>query len=162
MNANVLKAKQDLVAGIVAKFKASQAVIVAEFRGLSVLKAQELRRAIKKENSTMNVYKNSLVERAAKELGYDGLLSVLTGPNAIFFSEDLSSGPKTIAKYAKRYGDALVIKGGIVDGKFYEAEEMIALAKLPNKEGLISMLLSCLQAPIRQFACVVKAVADAK
>lgn len=162
MNANVLKAKQDLVAEIVAKFKASQAVIVAEFRGLSVLKAQELRRAIKKENSTMNVYKNSLVERAAKELGYDGLLSVLTGPNAIFFSEDLSSGPKTIVKYAKRYGDALVIKGGIVDGKFYEAEEMIALAKLPNKEGLISMLLSCLQAPIRQFACVVKAVADAK
>lgn len=162
MNANVLKAKQDLVAEIVNKFKASQAVIIAEYRGLSVSKAQELRRAIKKENSTMNVYKNSLVERAAKEMGYDQLVDVLTGPNAIFFSEELSSGPKTIAKYAKRYGDALVIKGGVVDGKFYNGEEMIALAKLPNKEGLISMLLSCLQAPVRQFACAVKAVADAK
>ena len=84
------------------------------------------------------------------------------GPNAIFFSEDVSSGAKVLAKYAKRYGDSLNIKGGIFEGKFADKNGVIEVSKLPNKEGMLAMLLSCLQAPVRQFACTVKAVADAK
>ena len=108
----------------------------------------------------MNVYKNSLVERAVDELGYNELNDILTGPNAIVFSEDVIAGAKVIAKYAKRHRDILVIKGGIVEGKFVDADGMKEVAKLPGKDGLISMFLSCLQAPIRSFACAVKAVAD--
>ena len=160
MNQAVLEAKSATVKEISEKAKKSQTIIVCEYRGLTVAQIQEVRRALRKEKAEMNVYKNSLVERAVDELGYNDLNSILTGPNAIVFSEDVIAGAKVIAKYAKRHKDVLVVKGGIVEGKFVDAKGIIEVSKLPGKEGLISMFLSCLQAPIRSFACAVKAVAD--
>ena len=160
MNQAVLAAKSETVKEISEKAKKSQTIIVCEYRGLTVAQIQEVRRALHKEKAEMSVYKNSLVERAVDELGYNDLNSVLTGPNAIVFSEDVIAGAKVIAKYAKRHKDILVVKGGIVEGKFVDANGMLEVAKLPGKEGLLSMFLSCLQAPIRSFACAVKAVAD--
>ena len=162
MNKDVLSAKQEVVKEIVAKAKASSALVVAEYRGLTVAQIQELRRALSAEKASMNVYKNSLVERASDELGYGDLKSILSGPNAIFFSEDINSAAKVLAKYAKRYGDNLNIKGGVFEGAFADKAKVLEVAKMPNREGLLAMLLSCLQAPVRQFACTVKAVADAK
>ena len=162
MNQAVLAAKTETVKTITEKAKESQTIIVCEYRGLTVAQIQEVRRALHKEKAEMNVYKNSLVERAVDELGYNDLNSVLTGPNAIVFSEDVIAGAKVIAKYAKRHKDVLVVKGGIVEGKFVDAKGIIEVSKLPGKEGLLSMFLSCLQAPVRSFACAVKAVADAK
>ena len=162
MNQQVLEAKQSVVSEIVEKAKASSTLVVAEYRGLTVAQLQELRRALLKEESEMCVYKNSLVERAFKELGYEGLDEILTGPNAIIFSKEVSNGAKVATKYARRFGGTLIIKGGVVEGKFADEAQMKEVAKLPGKEGLLSMFLSCLQAPIRQFACTVKAVADAK
>ena len=162
MNKDVLLAKQEAVNEIVAKAKASSAIVVAEYRGLTVAQIQELRRALRAEGASMGVYKNSLVERASDELGYADLKTILEGPNALFFSEEVNSAAKVVAKYAKRYGDNLSIKGGVFEGQFADKAKVVEVAKLPNKEGLISMLLSCLQAPVRQFACTVKAVADAK
>ena len=161
MNKEVLAAKQSVVKEIVDKAKNSSTIIVAEYRGLTVAQLQELRRALRKEESELCVYKNSLVERASEELGYE-LKDVLSGPNAIIFSKEVSGGAKVTAKYAKRFGDTLKIKGGVVEGKFADADKMKEVAKMPGREGLLSMFLSCLQAPIRQFACTVKAVADAK
>ena len=69
--------------------------------------------------------------------------------------------PSVLAKFAKT-NKQLVVKAGLIEGKFVDAEGMKEVAKLPNREGLISMFLSCLQAPIRSFACTVKAVADSK
>ena len=160
MNQAVLAAKSETVKEISEKAKKSQTIIVCEYRGLTVAQIQEIRRALHKENAEMNVYKNSLVERAVDELGYNELNNILTGPNAIVFSEDVIAGAKVIAKYAKRHRDVLVVKGGIVEGKFVDAKGIIEVSKLPGKEGLLSMFLSCLQAPIRSFACAVKAVAD--
>ena len=162
MNKDVLQAKQETVSEIVSKAKDSSALVVAEYRGLTVEQIQELRRALRAEGASMNVYKNSLVERASDELGYGDLKQVLSGPNAIFFSKEVNSAAKVLAKYAKRYGDNLNIKGGVFEGKFADAAGVKEIAKLPGKEGLLAMLLSCLQAPVRQFACAVKAVADAK
>ncbi len=160
MNQAVLAAKSETVKEISEKAKKSQTIIVCEYRGLTVAQIQEIRRALHKENAEMSVYKNSLVERAVDELGYNDLNNILTGPNAIVFSEDVIAGAKVIAKYAKRHKDVLVVKGGIVEGKFVDEKAMLEVAKLPGKEGLLSMFLSCLQAPIRSFACAVKAVAD--
>ena len=163
MNKDVLSAKKETVAEIVNQAKASNAVIIAEYRGLTVAQLQELRRALRAENAHMNVYKNSLVERACKELGYNELDELLSGPNAFFFSESLTGAAKVVTKYARRYGESLQIKGGYFEGRqFADKAGVVAISKLPGKEGLVSMLLSCLQAPVRQFACTVKAVADAK
>ena len=110
MNKDVLLAKQETVSEIVSKAKASNALVVAEYRGLTVAQLQELRRALRAEGASMNVYKNSLVDRAADELGYADLKQVLTGPNAIFFSSEVNSAAKVLVKYARRYGDNLNIK----------------------------------------------------
>ncbi len=160
MNSEILKSKQDTVSEIKTKAGNSQSIVIAEYRGLTVAQIQELRRALAKENSSMNVYKNTLVTRAVKELGYESADEILQGPNAIFFSEDLSKGPKIIVKYSRRFGESLKIKGGFVDGKLLDAAGVKEVSKIPGREGLISMFLSCLQAPVRQFACAVKAVAD--
>ena len=160
MNQEVLASKQAIVKEIEEKAKASKSLTIAEYRGLTVAQIQTLRRALREEKTEMCVYKNSLVERAVKELGYEGLDEFLSGPNALFFSEEISNGPKVLAKYAKKFGDALTIKGGFVEGKAYDKAGMIEISKLPGKEGLVSMFLSCIQAPIRQFAATVKAVAE--
>lgn len=161
MNKDVLQAKQDIVKEIVNKAKDNSAIVVAEYRGLTVAQTQELRRALAAENASMFVYKNSLVERAADELGYSEFKELLSGPNAIIFSKDVSSGAKVLAKYAKRF-EPLNVKGGLFEGQFADKAKVLEVAKLPKREGLLAMLLSCLQAPVRQFACTVKAVADAK
>ena len=161
MNKQVLEAKQSVVKEIVEKAKNSTTIVVAEYRGLTVAQLQELRRALNKEDSELCVYKNSLVERASEELGYE-MKDILSGPNAIIFSKEVSNGAKVAVKYSKKFRDTLVIKGGVVEGKFVDADKIKEVSKLPGREGLISMFLSCLQAPIRQFAATVKAVADAK
>ena len=161
MNQDVRKAKEAVVQDVVTRAKESQTVIIAEYRGLTVAQLQTLRRALREVNASTVVVKNSLFELAAKELGYE-IGDLLTGPNAFFFSKDACEGPKVVAKYAKRFGDFLKIKGGVVEGKVVSAETIQELAKIPGREGLISMFLSCLQAPVRQFACAVKAVAESK
>ena len=161
MNQDVLKAKKEIVNEIVNKAKDSSGIVVVEYKGLTVNELQQLRRALAQSGACMNVYKNSLVERASDELGYTEFKSVLTGPNAFVFSNEVNAGAKVIAKYAKRF-DSLQIKAGVFEGKFVGKDDVVSISKLPNKEGMIAMLLSCLQAPVRQFACAVKAVADAK
>ena len=162
MNKQILEAKQSVVAEIVSKAKDSASVTIAHYRGLTVTQLEQLRRALRKEDAELCIYKNSLVERAVKELGIEGLDEYLTGPNAIIFSKDVSNGPKIASKFAKKFGDTLTIKGGVCEGKAYDKAGMIEIGKLPGRDGLISMFLSCLQAPVRSFACAVQAVADAK
>ena len=155
--------KGPIVDEIVEKCNASKALVVVTYHGLSVSKLEELRRALRKENCRLHVYKNTLVERAAEKLGYNDLKPLLEGPNAIVFCEDPTQCLKTIVKYSKRYKDIFTVKGAVIEGSFCDANSVVALSKIPGgKQGLLSMFLSVLQAPVRQFACAVKAVADAK
>ena len=160
MNKAIIEQKETLVSQVSEEMKNSASTVVVEYRGLTVEKISELRRELRKQDATMKVYKNSIVSRAANLVGYSELDSELTGPNAIVFSKNDSTGAaKLLTKFAKR-NEELVVKGGIVEGKYVDAKGMKVVATLPNKEGMLSMLLGCLQAPIRNFACAVKAVAD--
>ena len=161
MNQQTLESKKEIVNKITESFKGAGSLTVVEYRGLSVAQLSELRKLLKAQGATFNVYKNTLVTRAVDALGHEDLNQYLSGSNAYVFSKEISDGPKVLAKFARR-NDALVIKAGLVEGKVYDAAGMKVIATLPNKEGLISMFLSCLQAPIRSFACAVKAVADSK
>ena len=162
MNQEAKLAKQQVIDTFKSRAQESSTIVIAEYRGLNVAQLQEVRRALRAEGAELCVYKNSLVARAVKELGYDGGVEALEGPNAIIFSAEYSNGPKIVNKYSRRFGNVLAIKGGFVEGKFLDSKAMVDVAKMPGREGLISMFLSCLQAPIRQFACAVQAVADAK
>ena len=159
MNNEVLKAKEAVVNELKEKLSKSPTLIVFEFRGMNVKEITNLRRALRAEGTEIGVYKNTLLERAAESLGHKDLLQHLSGPNAFAFSSDVIAGPKTLVKFAKR-NEKLVIKGGLVEGKVVDAKQMVALAALPGRQGLISMFLSVLQAPVRQFACAVQGIAD--
>lgn len=161
MNQDVLKSKQSVVSEIEDKFKNSSSAVVAEYRGLSVAEVTELRRALRAEGVEMKVYKNTLAVKAAENVGYGDLKDSLTGPNALAFGSDETAAARVMAKFAKKH-KALVLKGGVVEGKVVDDKTVAALSALPNREGMLSMLLSVLNAPVSSFARVVKAVADQK
>ena len=161
MNPSTLESKKQVVSKISESFKGASTMVIVEYRGLTVADLSELRKSLKAVKASFNVYKNTLVQRASDELGYNELDQYLSGSNAYVFSKDVVEGPKVLAKFAKKH-ENLVIKAGLVEGKVVDAAGIKAVATMPNREALISMFLSCLQAPIRSFACSVKAVADSK
>lgn len=161
MNQRTIELKQQTVEQIAAMMKESGSVVVVEYRGLTVAALTNLRRQLRAENASIKVYKNNLVVRAAQSLGYDGLAESLVGPNAIVLGKEATAAPAILSKFAKKE-KSLVIKSGVVEGKVLGEKEIKEIAKLPNKEGMISMLLGCLQTPIIKFACAVKAVGEAK
>lgn len=161
MNQKTLDSKKEIVSSIENSLKDAQSFAIVEYRGLTVAEISDLRKSLKAVNASFNVYKNTLVRRASDNLGHKQLDEYLSGSNAYVFSSDATGMPKVLAKFAKK-NDKLVLKAGLVEGNFVDANGLKEVAKLPNREGLLAMFLSCLQAPIRSFACTVKAVADSK
>ncbi len=159
MNQQVLEQKKQIVADIASKMENAASTVVVEYRGLSVKEVTELRKTLREEGCEFAVYKNTMVQRASEQLGYDELLDSLKGPNAIAISTDAVAPARVLCKFAKKH-EKLIVKAGVVDKKVVNADEIKALSTLPNKEGMISMLLGCLQSPIRSFAATVKAIAD--
>lgn len=159
MREQVLNLKQDLVSEIKNKFDSSNSAVVVEYRGLTVQQVTALRRQLRDENVEFKVYKNTMTRRAAEEAGYSDLTPALIGPNAIAFSEDAVAPSRVLAKFAKK-NKALVIKSGVVEGKVVDYETLKKLSELPNKEGMIAMLLGALQSPLRDFAWAVKQISE--
>ncbi|MDN4606542.1 50S ribosomal protein L10 [Sporosarcina highlanderae] len=158
----VLEAKQAVVEEISGKLKSAVSVVVVDYRGLNVSQVTELRKQLRDAGIDFKVYKNSMSRRAAESAGLEGLNEHLTGPNAIAFStEDVVAPAKILNDFAKK-NDKLEIKAGVIEGQIASVEEVKALAELPSREGLLSMLLSVLQAPMRNFALATKAVAEQK
>ena len=157
-----IETKKVQVEEIAAKFKAAASIVVVDYRGLTVGQATELRKQLREAGVEFKVYKNTLTRRAAEAAGLEGINEYLTGPNAIAFSnEDVVAPAKIINEFTKK-NEALEIKAGIIEGNVSTVEDVKALAELPSREGLLSMLLSVLQAPIRNFALATKAVAEQK
>ncbi|MDW0109981.1 50S ribosomal protein L10 [Sporosarcina aquimarina] len=158
----VLEAKKAVVTEIADKMKASASMVVVDYRGLNVAQATDLRKQLREAGVEFKVYKNSMARRAAEASGLEGLNEHLTGPNAIAFSTDDVIAPAKIINNFAKDNEALEIKAGVFEGTLASVEEVKAMATLPSREGLLSMLLSVLQAPMRNFALATKAVADQK
>lgn len=159
MNNAIIEQKKEVVAEIAKLIGDSAATVIVEYRGLTVKELETLRKELRKEQVELRVYKNTMVTRAIEANGLK-LDKDLTGPNAFAFAKsDAVAGPKVIAKFSKS-NPKLVIKSGIVDKKLVNDAEIKTLATLPNREGLISMFIGCLQAPVRNFALAVKAVSE--
>ena len=159
---NAIETKKVKVSEIAEKFQAASSVVVVDYRGLTVAQVTELRKQLREAGVEFKVYKNTLTRRAAEIAGVAGINEFLTGPNAIAFSnEDVVAPAKIINDFAKA-NEALEIKAGIIEGNISSVDDVKALAELPSREGLLSMLLSVLQAPVRNFALATKAVAEQK
>ncbi|HCM89302.1 MULTISPECIES: 50S ribosomal protein L10 [Vagococcus] len=159
--ASIAKKAQE-VEVVTAKLKEAASVVVVDYRGLTVEQVTDLRKQLRDANVEMKVIKNGILRRAAEQAGLEGLGDVFVGPTAVAFSnEDVVAPAKIMNDFAKG-ADKLEIKGGIIEGNVSSVEEIVALAKLPSREGLLSMLLSVLQAPVRNVAYAVKAVSESK
>lgn len=159
MNEATIAKKAELVEVVTERFQSSASAVIVDCIGLTVAEVSELRNNLYKEGIELKVIKNNILRRAASKCGYDSLLETFSGPSAVAFSKDATNASKIIFDFAKN-NDKLKIKGGVVEGEVYGVKELKVISSLPNKEGMLSMLLSVLQAPIRNLACVVKAVAD--
>lgn len=161
MNEAIINSKKAVVAEIADKMKEAQSTVVVEYRGLTVAEVTQLRRDLRAEGVDFKVYKNSLAQRAAQDAGAADLVKDLVGPNAIAFGTDAVAPARVLAKFAKTH-EALVLKSGIVEGKVVPTETIQKLSSLPNREGMISMFMGCLQSPVRKFACALNAVKEQK
>lgn len=158
MRTEILENKKLVVAEIQEKVKNSGSTVVVQYRGLSVGKMTELRRQLRAEGVEMRVYKNSMFQRAVEGTDYEELKTDLVGPNAVAFGEDAVAPSRILATFAKK-NKALILKAGVVDGKYVNQDQITELSALPNHDGMISMLLGMFQSPIRSFAYAVSQVA---
>ena len=161
MNQSILDIKKAMVIEVVEKLKASKSAVVVEYRGLTVKEVTDLRRELRKDGIEFKVYKNSFVQRAAADLGYDALTSSLSGPNAIAFGDDAVAPSRILAKFAKKH-KKLVLKGGVVEGTVCNAEMITEVAALPGRDGMYSQILGMLQSPVRKFAYAISQIAENK
>ena len=162
MSEAIIAKKAEQVDAVAEKMKAAASIVVVDSRGLTVEQDTVLRRNLRENGVEFKVIKNSILTRAAEKAGLDGMKDLFVGPSAVAFSnEDVVAPAKVLSDFAKD-AEALEIKGGAIEGAVSSKEEIAALASLPNREGLLSMLLSVLQAPVRNVALAVKAVADNK
>lgn len=162
MTRPAIEKKKKVVAEIAEQLETSKAVVLTDYRGLNVAEVTALRKELREAGVTFKVLKNTLTRRAAEQAGVTGLNEHLVGPTAIAFSaDDVVAPAKILHKFAKEH-EALEIKAGLLEGEYIDAAQIKELADLPSYEGLLAMLLSVLQAPLRNMALAVKAVADQK
>lgn len=158
----IIEAKKQLVDEIAEVLSNSVSTVIVDYRGLTVAEVTDLRSQLREAGVEYKLYKNTMVRRAAEKAGIEGLDEFLTGPTAIATSsEDAVAAAKVISGFAKDH-EALEIKSGVIEGNVITAEEVKTVGSLPSHDGLVSMLLSVLQAPVRNFAYAVKAIGEQK
>ncbi len=143
--------KEAAVAELVERFRSSNAVVLTEYRGLSVAQMKDLRRAMG-ESAEYSVVKNTLAAIAAKEVGYDFLAEDLTGPTAIaFVSGEVVDAAKALRDFAKE-NPALVLKAGVMEGQKLSEADVKKLADLESREVLLAKTAGVLKAGMSKAA----------
>lgn len=147
--------KQDTVIEIKGNLTSAEAMLLVEYRGLTVKQISDLRAELRKVDAQMVVYKNRLVEIAIRELAMPEMGELLEGPSAYVFA---SGDPVAAAKALKTFAgqnDKLVLKGGLMGPSVLDASGVDKLATLPSREQLIAKLLGTLQNPMRGVVSVI-------
>ena len=160
-NAKVLSEKQAIVASLTETLQSASSGVLVDYKGITVAEDTALRAELRENGVEYSVVKNTLLRRAADNVGLGELDEVLNGTTSIAISKDDPIAPMRIVnKYAKQMGDRFNIKAGFMDGKVIPLEDIAALAALPAKDGLVAPLLGMMLAPIPSLAIVLKAIAE--
>jgi large subunit ribosomal protein L10 len=154
----VRPAKVATIDEVKAKVEETSTAVVTEYRGLTVTEIQSLRKELRSLDADYKVFKNTLVKRAIAGTSSEGLSDFLEGPTAIAFVKgDISAVAKAL-KNASKATPALIVKGGVVDGKTVTLAELAALADLPSREVMLAQLAGLIASPLRTMAGLIKAV----
>jgi len=153
------ESKQQVVAEMHDKLQRANAVFIADFRGMNVGKATELRNELRKNSVEYKVVKNTLLDLASRQTDKESLQPLFVGPTAVALSyDDPVAAAKILSRFAKEQQATFKLKGGILTGKPLTVADIQALAELPSREVLIAKLLGTMQAPMTNFVGVLAAV----
>lgn len=154
-----LEAKQVVVNEIKDKLENAQGVVLVNARGVTVAQDTEIRRSFREAGVYYKVYKNTMINLAIKGTAYESLSEHLSGPTAMAISyEDSTAGARVLNKYLSDV-EALELKGGVVEGTYYGAEDIARIGKIPSRNELLSRLLGSFKSPMSSFARVVSEIA---
>ena len=164
MSKAAIAEKEKFVDAFADELKAAKAILVINYLGLTVEEVTNMRKELRDNGVKMKVVKNTYLRRAAAKAGIEGLEDTFVGPTAVVYTDnadDITEPARIVSKYEDDF-DVIDIKGGVLEGKVTSKEDIKALAAIPGREGLLSMLVSVLQAPVRNVAYAINAVADSK
>jgi large subunit ribosomal protein L10 len=149
--------KVERVAELKRRIEGSDALLLTEYRGLTVSDISELRRSLAEGGASFAVVKNTLMLRAAADAGVDELEAMLSGPSAVaFVAGDPVAAAKKVVDAAKLY-PTLVLKGGYMDGKVLSPEDAKALASLESREVMLSKIAGLLKSELTRAATMLVA-----
>ena len=153
----VLKQKQEYVAGLTDQLNSSVVGVLVDYKGINVEQDTIMRKALREAGVSYFVAKNTMIRRAAENVGITGLDEVLNGTTALALSEnDYSAASKIFKEYQKNI-ESFSIKGGFIEGQAATKNDIESLAELPSKEVLIAKVLGGFNAPIAGLANVLNA-----
>lgn len=160
----ILEQKKGLVANLREEITGAPGGVLVDYIGINVEQDTALRKELREAGVEYKVVKNTMMHLALQDTDYAEMDSVLTGSTALALAneEDTLAPARILCKYAEKSKGKFSIKVGYLDGKVVPAEEVMALSKLPGREGLLSMLLSALTGNLRGLAVGLNAVAEKK
>lgn len=152
--------KKPIVEEISAAIKNAQTVVLVDHRGLTVEQDTMLRKQLREAGVTYKVYKNTLMNFAFKGTECEALMDLLQGPSAMATCDtDATAAAKVLCKFAKT-APKLEVKGGLVEGKVYDAAGIEQVSNIPSREELLGRLFGSMQSPITNLARVLKQIAE--
>jgi large subunit ribosomal protein L10 len=143
--------KERVVENLKDKFKSAKGIVLADFTGLTVGEANELRRKCREARVEYRVVKNRLAKIAAKELDLTELEKHFEGPVAVALSEADSIAPARVLSQFRREVQKLTFRAGYLEGRMFSADEIRGIASLPGRDGLLAQVIGSIQAPMGQI-----------
>ena len=152
--------KQPIIKEISDYLNGASAAVLVNYRGLTVEQDTFLRKQLRENGIIYKVYKNTMINFAVKDTEFADLAPLLEGPTAIAISKDDATAPaRIIAQFAKT-APILEMKAGVVEGTFYDAEGINAIAEIPSRDVLLGRLFGSMQSPIANLARVLNQIAE--
>ena len=152
--------KQPIIDEVKAMLDGAQSAVCVKYLGITVEADTRMRKELRENGVSYKVFKNTLIKRAAEGTDFEKLAPILEGPTALAVSKTDATAPaRIVAKYAKDI-QAVELKGGIVEGEFYDEKQIAEIANIPGRDALISRLLGSMQSPVTNFARVLKQIAE--
>ncbi len=152
--------KQPIVDEIAKYLETSQAMVLVDYRGLTVEEDTKLRKQLREAGVVYKVYKNTLIKRATAGTVFEPVAQLCDGPTAVAMCDTDATAPARILFEAAKTMPNLQLKGGVVDGTFYDEKMINVIATIPSREILLGRLLGSMQSPIANFARVIKQIAE--
>ena len=162
MSVEAKQAKQVIIDEIKSKLEGAQSAVIIDYMGITVEQADAMRKKLREANVDYTVYKNTLVKRAIEGTEFESLKDVLEGPSAVAISKEDATAPARVLNEVIKDFKKMELKGGVVEGEYFDKDGIQAIADIPSRDVLIAKFLGSIQSPVGKLVRTFAAIADAK